>query len=110
MSELFNDIGKRLPYEENEDYLNKLIEEMTERAIQQQSRSKRFTRLAIMITSAAAVVLLIVGIGISVFNTSNKADYTVLSSEGPIDEFLNSLSDEEVAQLPYYEIEEIPEY
>ena len=32
------------------------------------------------------------------------------NSQSPLDEFLNTLSDEEAAQLTFYEIEEIPEY
>ena len=41
MNQILNDIGKRMPYRENEEYLNNLIEVSTEKAIQQQSTAKR---------------------------------------------------------------------
>ena len=104
------EIGKKLPYEESEKYLDGLIQEMAQRAIVRQGARRHRGRAVVMITSAAAAVLLVVGIGLTVFNHSSKASTTALQAEGPIDEFLNSLSDQEVAQLPYYEIEEIPEY
>ena len=33
MNDLFNDIGKRLPYQESEDYLNNLIDATADKAI-----------------------------------------------------------------------------
>ena len=52
---------------------------------------------------------LIVCFGIGFF--SGKSPQPVAeNSQGPLDEFLNTLSDEEAAQLTFYEIEEIPEY
>lgn len=110
MNELFDDIGKRLPYNESEMYLENLIDEMTENAIlrHHQSRTKRHWGL---ITASAASILLIIGIGFAFLHNRAVNPATVTqNNEGPIDEFLNSLTDEEVAMLPYYEIEEIPEY
>ena len=110
MNDLLNDIGKKMPYQENEAYLDRLIEQATERAIMQERKRKNSRRLAMMITSAAAIVLLIVGVGLTVINHSSKTATPIQQNESPMDQFLASLSDEEVAQLPYYEIEEIPEY
>lgn len=111
MNEQLDDIGKRLPYTESEEYLNNLIDTMTENAILQQPRAKKNRHWGMMMAaSAAAVVLLILGIGLSVIHQSSKTEAITLQTEGPIDEFLSSLSDEEAAQLPYYEIDEIPEY
>jgi len=111
MSDTFNDIGKRMPYQESEEYLSNLIEQATENAIQQHHLGNAATKRWGMIASAAAAVLLIIGIGITVLNNhSSQNDAVALQSGGPIDEFLNTLTDEEIAMLPCYEIEEIPEY
>ena len=110
MNNLRNNIGKKMPFEESEAYLDHLIEQATEHAIRQERKNKSSRRLVTMITSAAAVVLLVVGIGLKVTNHNGKTDTVTQQIESPIDEFLNSLSDEEVALLPDFEIEEIPEY
>ena len=110
MNDLLNDIGKKMPYHESEAYLGHLIEQATEQAIIHEHKRKSSGRLAVMLTSAAAVVLLVVGIGLTVINHGSNKALASQQVESPIDQFLNTLSDEEVAQLPYYEIEEIPEY
>ncbi len=109
MNEPLNDIEKRLPYLESEAYLDDLIDRTTENAITHHARRHSRRRITMMALSAAAVTLLVVGIGISLFNGQNSQPVS-MSSQGPLDEFLNTLSDDEAAQLPYYEIEEIPEY
>lgn len=110
MKDLLNDIGKKMPYSESQEYLDGLIDRTTDQAIKQQivARSKR--RWGVMAASAAAVALLLVSIGLTVMNNESQRPTVSLQSQGPIDEFLGSLTDEEVAQLPYIEIEEIPEY
>ena len=110
MSEQLNDIGKRLPYQESEEYLNELIDAKTENAIRLQGRANTRKRWRIMAASAAAVVLLLIGFGVSLMHDPAWQPIVAQSSDGPLDDFLNSLSNEEAAQLPYYEIEEIPEY
>ena len=106
--EIFEDIGRRTPYQETEEYLDVLIDKATENAINHQASVPRKSRLVVMITSAAAVVLLVIGIGLTLFNRQN--DPVTISDQGPLDEFLSTLSDEEAAQLTFYEIEEIPDY
>lgn len=109
MNELLDNIGKRLPYDESESYLDDLIDRVTEHAIMQQNLAKRKRRWSMMVVSVAASAALIIGITLLHKQPTSNASVT-LTGKGPIDEFLNSLSDEEAAQLPYYEIEEIPEY
>ena len=108
MEKISKDIGKRMPYQESKEYLDVLIDKVTENAINHQGTARSRSRLGVMLASAAAVVLLVIGIGFSLFNNQDKS--TTISSQGPLDEFLNTLSDEEAAQLSFYEIEEIPEY
>lgn len=111
MNELFNDIGHRLPYQESEDYLDNLIDATTEKAISRQHAAKRNRHWRVMAISAAASIALIIGIGFTLLNHDNKpSPVTAMDDTGPLDEFLNTLTDEEAAQLQYYEIEEIPEY
>lgn len=107
MNKEFDDIGKRMPYRENGEYLDNLIDAMTENAIHQSNTGSK-SRMRMMIASAAAVALLVIGIGLTLFNGKN--DPVTTSDQGPLDEFLSTLSDEEAAQLSFYEIEEIPEY
>lgn len=107
MNELLNDIEKRLPYQESEEYLDALIYRTTQNAITHHAQSRSKRRRTIMALSAAAVTLLVVGI--TLFNRQSPQSMP-MSSQGPLDEFLNTLSDEEAVQLQYYEIEEIPEY
>lgn len=109
MKETFNDIGKRMPYQEGEDYVNDLLDRVTEQAINRRHRAPRLPRW-VVIPSAAAVALLVIGIGTKLLTDNSRQVAITEQTSGPIDEFLNSLSDEEVAQLPYFEIEEIPEY
>ena len=110
MSELLNDIGKRLPYHESEEYLNELIDEKTENAIRIHGKANTRKRWSVITASAAAVALLLISFGVSLMHDQAKQPIIAHGSDGPLDEFLNSISNEEAAQLPYYEIEEIPEY
>ena len=110
MKDVINDIGKKLPYEENEEYLDGLIARATEGAIKHQAAMLAKRRWRKRVTSAAAVAIIAIGIGTAVWKVQQQQARATMASESPIDEFLNTLTDEEVAQLPYYEIEEIPEY
>ena len=100
MNELLNDIDKRLPYQESDEYLDSLIDSATEHAITHHAHSHSKWRVTMIKLSAAAVTL---------FNGHTTQPVT-MDNQSPLDEFLNTLSDEEAAQLQYFEIEEIPEY
>lgn len=109
MKEVQN-IGKRMPYAESEDYLNSLISQATEQAISQSQKAK--TRpIRMWIAAAAAALVLIAGLAITYFHQDN-AEVLVAeqTTTGPIDQFLDNLTDDEAQQLAYYEIEDIPEY
>ena len=108
MNNLSNEIGKRIPYRESEEYLDNLIDTATDKALARHAASKsRHRRL--MVATTAAMVLLIIGFGIAHFNGKDHQPVAE-TNQGPLDEFLSTLSDEEAAQLTFYEIEEIPEY
>lgn len=111
MKETGDDIGKKLPYHETEGYLDALIDRATEEAVRRRAAASGARRWRMRAASISAGVALALGIGLTVLN-SHEAQRVLAPAQpqSPIDEFLNTLTDEEVAQLPYYEIEEIPEY
>jgi len=121
----FENIQKRMPYSESEEYLDKLVEKATEKAIRQGKTTKPQIRRIYTVMAAAAAVLLLMTIGVMQFHTHEEqlamvqqestslmADNSTTTAEdpGPIDDFLNGLSDEEVQMLAYYEMDDIPEY
>lgn len=110
MKELKN-IDKRMPYTEREDYVQQLISQTTERTISLSKHRTITLRRYRMTAIAAAVTALLVIAGLSVVNT--PAEQPVAQSQevvSPIDEFLNSISDEEAQLLASYTIETVPEY
>ncbi len=106
----FENIGKRMPYTEDKDYISKLVERTTESALRQQPKAKTFSLKAKWMAVAATAAILLAGAGIT-FHHSTETQQPMLAQEtaGPIDIFLNNLSDEDVQQLAYFELEEIPE-
>ncbi|MBR5074565.1 MAG: hypothetical protein IKX26_04965 [Bacteroidales bacterium] len=87
----------QMPYSEKEEYLDALVSRVTEKAVEEGRTPKKSLRgpLWLAASVAAAAVLLFVFIGRGGEDT-----------EGPIDKYLASLSDEELLQLSSYEIEE----
>ncbi len=105
----FQDIEKKMPFVESKDYINDLISKSTDIAIRQGGKSKRVSA-RMWIASAAASVVILAGIGITYFHSATSATTTAENTSGPIDHFLNNITDEEVQMIAYYEIEDIPEY
>ena len=110
MKQKNDDMTKQLPYQESEEYLEALLDRVTREAVRQQQVAPVSKRWSLARWSAVAAVVLALGIGLTVLNHEPKRVVVATTPASPIDEFLNTLTDEEVARLPYYEIEEIPEY
>ena len=108
----FDETQKRMPYAESKDYLDSLIERATEQAIRQPAKPKTVVHHLRPLLAAASVVLLLVALGVTMFDFSGwgRDDQYVAQDLGPIDEFLNSLTDDEVQLLAYYDMDEFPEY
>ncbi len=114
----FEDIKKRMPYAESEDYLKQLIEQSTETAIRKAARPKAQVRTLRAVIAAAAVAVLLLAIGLTQFKNDDQQMAMVQQNEqelvaadnGPIDDFLDTLSDDEAQLLAYYELDEVPEY
>lgn len=105
----FQNIGKRMPYAESDEYLSQLLSQATEKAISQPTATtKRTTRTWL---AAAAIATLLAVAGISYFQHQPATGQLSASlEESPIEQFLNELSDDDVQLLACYDIEEIPEY
>ncbi len=107
----FENIGKRMPYTEDRNYVSNLISQAAEAALQQQSKAKTVSLKYKWMATAAAVLVLLAGAGVTYHLQTSEAVQPVVaeSMPSPVDDFLDSLSDEDVQLLAYYEIEEIPE-
>lgn len=97
-----------MPYHEAKGYVNRLVTSATEEAIHHQNQNRGVHSLR-MIAAAAAVALLLVGGAVTYYYNNTPASPTLVaqSQPSPVDEFLSSLSDEDVQMLTYYELEEI---
>jgi len=107
----FENIGKGMPYAEDKDYVSRLVESATEKALHQASKAKTIHLKAKWMATAAAVAVLIAGAGIT-YHHSQAETQPQMAEEtiGPIDIFLSSLSDEDAQLLTSYEIEEMSEF
>ena len=100
-----NHIG--MPYHEANDYVSRLVNSATEKAIRQQ-KGARLLSLRKIVAAAAAVVLLLTGAGVTYYKyAATPHPLTATCQSSPVDDFLNSLTDEEVQMLTYYEVEEL---
>ncbi|QYR09829.1 hypothetical protein [Prevotella sp. Rep29] len=106
----FEDIGKKLPYTESDEYLDNLVDQCTENAIRQKQTKPKATYKHLYVIAAAALLVFLLSVTITHFKNNDRqllADQQVTS---PIDQFLDGLSDDEVLALNLYDMEEIPEY
>lgn len=101
--EKFEKISKQMPYEVSEEYLDNLVSRVTEKAVESGKEKKRSYAPYYWAVSlaAAAAILLFVFIGNWRGSDSSKL---VAQAESPIDKYLNGLSDDELMQLSYYEV------
>lgn len=126
MNDLMNKVGKRLPYGETDDYVNRLIERCADRAIASapSRRSARIRRLWIGWSSAAAVVAVAATAALRVaVHQPRSADEAVAgmamniesSAESversePLNVVLTQMTDDQLASITYYCTDDIPEY
>lgn len=99
----------KMPYRESKEYVDNIVERATEKAISRQRSAK--THILYKYITAAAVTVILAGSAIIYYNHTNFSKELIAeNSTSPVDDFLNSITDEEIQMLPYYEVEEIPEY
>lgn len=110
MKELKDKVGKKLPYREGNDYVAHLITRSADVAINgavASSKSSVVLRWSRIAVSAAAVLIL----GLLCFSKLNsESEYEAYKNSMSLSEVLNSMSDEDLMYVSYYEIEDIPEY
>ena len=99
-----------MPYAEAKDYIADLINKGTEKAISESKPNLRslFIRRTIVGTAAAAIMAGVVMTTVN-FETSQEKLMNKLNNTPSIEEVLNSLSDDQMAELSTFTID-IPEY
>ncbi len=100
--------NKKMPFVEDEGYVDSLVKEVTEKALREGKGGARRVPLR-LVASIAASILLLAGV-FTLWHTLSpgNADTLVKAEQrDPLGEFLNNISDEEAQQIEYYEIEEI---
>ena len=110
----FQNIGKRMPYNESGDYVRRLVSRATEQALSQRpTLARRLPLRTSWLAAAAVALMLIAAAGATYYNKVQPAEPQVAEqTDSPIDHFLDGLTDDEAQLLAYYEldIDEIPEY
>ncbi len=90
----FKDIGKKLPYSEQEDYVEQLVTKATEQAIGNNSTQKPKMR-HMYVWAAAAIALVLIAFGVTQFLPANVQQESVMAQQTEItDEATNYLDDE----------------
>lgn len=109
------DVNKKMPFHEPNEYVNQLVDAATERAIRhsKQKAHNASSQVFMRIAAVGLVVLSLAGLGW--FYQPTTLEETELANvsatqNGPLQAFLNNISDEDAQMISYYEIETIPEY
>ena len=103
--EKFENISKQMPYNVSEEYLDNIVSKVTEKAVESGKEKKRSYApyyWAVSLAAAAAILLFVF-----IRNWGEKESRELMAqAESPIDKYLNGLSDEELMQLSYYEVDD----
>lgn len=122
MKDLKN-ISKRMPFTESEDYLDNLISEVTEKAVNEGHRAgsgnmgdrideafggirRRIFWPVVSVAAAAAVLLVFILAGKDRQEPEPSVQIAQVT-ESPVDAFLDGLSDEDLMELSSYETEDL---
>ena len=97
-----------MPYRESNQYVEFLTERSTEYAIRH-AATHTVCKTAIALTAAASL-LFIAGIAILRYDPTPQPLVSHVDVISPIEEFINTLTDEEARQIICHDIDEIPEY
>ncbi|MBQ3636220.1 MAG: hypothetical protein II951_11485 [Bacteroidales bacterium] len=101
---IYDNVGRRLPFSETDEYLDNLISRSTEAAIDAPRKSSPTWYTA----AVAASLALIIATGFY-FLSFQSPDVYVAEADS-VEDFLYSLSDEDVSLLAFSDYDEIPEY
>lgn len=112
------DVNKKMPFGEPNGYVSQLVDSATEKAIMhsKQNRGSVGKASSVVFMRIAAVGLVVLSLaGLGWFYQPTTLEETELANvsatqNGPLEAFLNNISDEDAQMIKYYEIETIPEY
>ncbi len=109
MKELEELVGKKMPYSESGTYVAQLIEECADKAVADAGMYKRknTVRLVRGLCSVAAMLLVAVTLYIGL---NQESPYEKIQNSKSLAEVINSMSEEQLMCVNYYEVEDIPEY
>ncbi|MBO4692180.1 MAG: hypothetical protein IKZ50_04375 [Bacteroidales bacterium] len=103
--EKFENISKQMPYEVSEEYLNNLVSRVTEKAVESGKEKNRGYAPYYWAVSLAAAAAILLFVFIGNWGGSDSREL-MAQAESPIDKYLNGLSEEELMQLSYYEVDD----
>lgn len=109
-------VGKRLPYAETDEYIGSLIDRCADRAIamrdsgkmRQQQKDSFMRRIGIAVTSMAAAILAAAVILPAALDNNNNITAETIAQSSSLSDVLSSLSNDELATLDYYTLEDLP--
>ena len=102
----FENIGKGLTYKESPDYVERLVNSCRDAAVAKADASRHSYRPWFYgMTALAAAAAVAVGIFLWAPGSTSR-----LLKSSPIDKFLASLTDEEVAMIVDVPVDDIPEF
>lgn len=110
-------IGKRLPYAETDEYIDSLVTRCADRAIALRDahsgnhrRSSFVRRIGIAATSmAAAILAAAIIIPVAIDDSGSRITADTIARSSSLGEVLSSLSNDELATLDYYTLEDLPD-
>ncbi len=107
-----------LPFVETDAYVDNLLDHATEHAIRTtpaRNKGNRHRWRAVTAAAVATAAAVVIGFCVewnapSADNALRQQQVAYTASQSPLDQYLQSISDEEAQQIIDYEMEEIPEY
>lgn len=105
----FENIGKKLPYTESQEYISSIIEKGIEVAINApkiESKKKSNTRVISIVASGIAASI----VGFLIVINSQTSNYDKVVKSESLTTVLSNMSDKQIMELPTYSLDEIPEY
>lgn len=109
----FETVGKRMPYVETEEYVSRLVDRCTDRALSgSRTRHARraFPRSIGIATTAVAAALIAAAIIIPVVTgtpaTTPSTD--AIAQSRPLSDVLSAMSNDQLAAIDYYSFDDMP--
>lgn len=94
------EIDKKTPFCESDEYIASLVDKVTENAIAGKSTRTRFPFMKM--AASIAIIFTLGGAGWMFLHNDSATQ-----SQSPLDSFLCQITDEEAEQIMYYDIEEL---